>query len=51
MFAFDFTTSGLLKQGYFREAGRSTVCYQMIEDPHVPLGFGGIREPWVAWSE
>lgn len=41
MFAFDFTTSDLLKQGYFREAGRGTVCHQMIEVPHKALGFGG----------
>lgn len=51
MFAFDFTTSDLLKQGYFREAGRSTVCHQMIEVPQRGSGLWGIHDLWVAGSK
>lgn len=43
MFAFSFTTGDLLKQGYFREAGRGRSCHQILEVPHVALGFGGPR--------
>lgn len=34
MFALNFI-SDLLKQGYFREAGRGTRCHHILEVPHV----------------
>lgn len=34
MFALNFI-SDLLKQGYFREAGRGTRCHRILEVPHV----------------
>lgn len=52
MFAFDFTTRDLLKQGYFGEAGRCTICHRMIEVPHVALGFGGsMNRGWLGPNE
>lgn len=41
MFAFNFTTSDLLKQSYFRETGRSSSYHQKLEVPHIPRDLGG----------
>ena len=35
--------SDLLKQGYFREAGKSISGHQILETPHMALGFGGAK--------
>lgn len=43
MFAFNFTTSDLLKQGYLREPRRITSGHQILEVPHMALGFGGSK--------